>query len=685
MKQKKNLNNKDVKVSSQDVEKWKKKLTVKSKNVLRICLIGGISLVVIGGAVGGHFIYNNIRLREEAKNKCTVTFETGEGATKINSAQINKGKQLQKPDNPLKEGFTLMSWCEDAELTKPVQFPLTINKSMTLYAKWSVAVFNVDFYLDASEITPYKSQTISYNKTVEVPPDIPEKPGYKFAGWFTNKQTHAETSRFFYGAGNLGTPITNNLSVYAKWVENTTDNAVVTYDFGKNQIYQYAAKVNELAPQEDYIKKPTYPGFNFIGWLKDFEKPDEVWDLSQTKVTEDVTLHAAWNQDGKNTVVFSYGDKKSFDVESVKTGECVKKPEDPKYPGYTFANWYDKDDKLFDFSTPIESNIVLHAKWNRCDWNVTEEQYKNSFKYLVDIEGVEKVTQDYIADGYCRRTIQKGQEEEIDFNVSRLVVSDNLEECMASGGVDKPYLYTKKQDNFYIYARTDTDHLGTFVGIKETNVRGQLAEVFASIYDAYPYFNIDQELKSFVYEYKDEEYDISSTIHFENKKIDQLHCYYSHKVGDVTTIYDIHFKYGYDQKPTISFPTDMSYKTEEEKHIHEFDGGHHSQRSIPANTTGDHILSVPSNTIKEAGLQYFRCFVPTSNGDPVNIDFITEDVTVYHNNKLLVKDTDYSFTTKDNVKVLYLTNPSVANDSYSVLLHQTKAVDKDVYIGFIKG
>lgn len=61
-------------------------------------------------------------------------------------------------------------------------------------------------------------------------------------------------------------------------------------------------------------------------------------------------------------VTFKANNGESDQVVEVKKGETVTPPEEPSKENADFGGWYLKD-KLFDFSTKINSNTVLEAKW----------------------------------------------------------------------------------------------------------------------------------------------------------------------------------------------------------------------------------------------------------------------------------------------------------------------------------
>ncbi|MBQ9071532.1 MAG: InlB B-repeat-containing protein, partial [Bacilli bacterium] len=58
----------------------------------------------------------------------------------------------------------------------------------------------------------------------------------------------------------------------------------------------------------------------------------------------------------------------------VNDGELVQKPTDPTKDGYIFIEWI-LNGKIYDFSLPVNSNLVLTAKW--------EEQIKNIETFVV--------------------------------------------------------------------------------------------------------------------------------------------------------------------------------------------------------------------------------------------------------------------------------------------------------------
>ena len=66
----------------------------------------------------------------------TVRFETF-GGTAIDSRKVRRGEKLTPPMLPVKEGAAFGGWFADQACTKLWSFDSdTVEKSMTLYAKW---------------------------------------------------------------------------------------------------------------------------------------------------------------------------------------------------------------------------------------------------------------------------------------------------------------------------------------------------------------------------------------------------------------------------------------------------------------------------------------------------------------------------------------------------------------------
>ena len=105
-------------------------------------------------------------------------------------------------------------------------------------------------------------------------------------------------------------------------------------------------------------EEPSREGYRFVGWYYN----DEPFDFS-TKVTSNITLVAKWEaiEYAKYTVRFVV-DGEIINQAIVDDGSRLSPPAEPQKDGFTFSGWY-VDNRLFDFSDSITSDITLVAKF----------------------------------------------------------------------------------------------------------------------------------------------------------------------------------------------------------------------------------------------------------------------------------------------------------------------------------
>jgi len=157
---------------------------------------------------------------------------------------------------------------------------------------------------------------------------------------------------------------------------------------------------------------PTRDGFNFDGWYLGEDKYE-----FNTPVNGDITLTAKWKEiTATYTVKFVYvnptsgaeTEKGSFSVSGGELFDISNKPVETKPSGYTFMGWYNGD-VLFDFNTPITSDITLTSKYKGVDRKVTfynqdkticKEIYVENGKSLPENEiPVPKMNDGYVFNG----------------------------------------------------------------------------------------------------------------------------------------------------------------------------------------------------------------------------------------------------------------------------------------------
>ena len=151
---------------------------------------------------------SDIKFNDDADHddEYTVTFDTT-GGSDVPSQTITEGQQLEKPDDPTKEGFLFDGWYTDLADENPVEFPVPIGNDVKLYAKWAVA-YTVTF--DTNGGSAVDEQILKTGDPVTEPAD-PTKDGFIFDGWY------ADTGLTEPADFTALTVAEEDITLYAKW------------------------------------------------------------------------------------------------------------------------------------------------------------------------------------------------------------------------------------------------------------------------------------------------------------------------------------------------------------------------------------------------------------------------------------------------------------------------------------
>lgn len=280
-----------------------------------------------------------------------VSFESN-GGTNIKGVLVPVGELLEKPDDPVKEGYVFAGWFMDMDLTQRFDFDKPVEKDMTLYAKWNPARYTITWdSMGGSEIEPSE---VSYKGAISAPQD-PVREGYVFAGWYYEPE--------YQNLFDFRTLMpARNFTLYARWTLGEFKVSFETY--GGSVIEDVEGKYGE----EFTVDEPNRHGYTFGGWFLDEDFAEE---FTEFKIpSRDTVLYAKWVPVDIN-VTFVIEPGRNYTA-TVKYNQRLTEPERPVKTGHTFMGWY-LGDKAFDFSTPITdtNGITLEAKWERIKYTVS--------------------------------------------------------------------------------------------------------------------------------------------------------------------------------------------------------------------------------------------------------------------------------------------------------------------------
>ena len=284
----------------------------------------------------------------------TVTFDTAGGSAVASQIVIENGS-AEEPSAPVLAGFTFQYWAS-ANGSK-YDFNTPVTSDITLYAHWTktpepVSACTVVF--DSAGGSAVAAQTVTSGSTA-TQPTAPTWDGHTFEGWYTANGT----------AYDFTTPVTSNLRLYAHWsaTPEPLSAHVVTFDSaGGSAVNVQTVEYGGTATQP---AAPTLEGYAFEGW---FLENGDAYNFT-TPVTSDITLYAHWSASGQASsayiVIFTTGEGSAVEAQTVTSGETATRPQPPTLEGFTFKDWLTESGEVYDFSTPVTSNLVLNAQWEK--------------------------------------------------------------------------------------------------------------------------------------------------------------------------------------------------------------------------------------------------------------------------------------------------------------------------------
>ena len=180
----------------------------------------------------------------------------------------------------------------------------------------------------------------------------PTKSGFVFAGWFKNIG--------LTDAWANGTVVNNNITLYAKWTEQSNIPATVNITLNSRQGNINSSTPNISTATGYTPATPTRDKCSFDGWHTDSTNWTGKW-TNGTNPTSNMTLFAKWNA----TITFDTDGGSSITAVTVTTERTYTPPTTTK-AGYSLEGWYTdaaKTNKWVSGTSLVTGNMTLYAKW----------------------------------------------------------------------------------------------------------------------------------------------------------------------------------------------------------------------------------------------------------------------------------------------------------------------------------
>ena len=287
----------------------------------------------------------------EEVNSLTVRFDSN-GGTEIADLQVEYGEKVTKPEAPEKEHYAFGGWYNgDTEWVFETD---TVEKDMTLTAKWTPEVYSVTFKnYDGTELA---KENVSYGSLPQYSA-TPEKLGnaqysYVFARWVDeNGQT--------VDLANIG----RNIILTAEFTE-TLNKYKVTFKNGSEILKE---------EQVEYGVVPTAPANPTKAADAQYTYTFKGWDKAIAAVKGEIVYNAEFTETLNTYKVTFKNGSEVLKEEQVEYGVVPTAPANPTKAAdaqytYTFKGW----DKAI---TAVTGEIVYNAEFTE-----TLNTYKVTFK-----------------------------------------------------------------------------------------------------------------------------------------------------------------------------------------------------------------------------------------------------------------------------------------------------------------
>lgn len=278
----------------------------------------------------------------------TITYELDGGTLSNAPTQYNKNSGTITIPRPTRAGYRFTGWTgtDLTEKTLDVVIPAGSTGDRKYTANW-VETRTVTFDVNGHGTAP-APQTVDFG-TKAVKPTDPAQTGWRFDGWYTDKDCTA--------AYDFDKEVTEDITLYAKWVKTVT----VTYHVGSYG----TAPASQTVDAGKKFTRPADPVDSraiFQGWYTD-ENYTTAYDFGSA-VETDLNLYAKWKDGYRVVFQTAYGTAPA--EQKVALNGKATKPADPTATGYIFKGWYTSQlyTAEFDFNTPITADTTLYAKWN---------------------------------------------------------------------------------------------------------------------------------------------------------------------------------------------------------------------------------------------------------------------------------------------------------------------------------
>lgn len=255
-------------------------------------------------------------------------------------------------------------------------------------ANGTPVVYTITF--NSNDGTSVESQNVNAGEKLTEPTPAPTKEGFTFDGWYEDST--------FSKKFDFNTPITDNMTLYAKWIENK-----YTLTFDAN------GGTGSMKPKTDLTGEYTIPANGFTApsgkQFKGWSLTTDGATVTKVDMTENKTVYAIWEDIPVVTYTLTFdanGGTGSMTPKTGLTGEYTLPANEFTAPsGKEFKGWSLTTDGEIVTKVDMTENRTVYAIWEDIIYSYeflesTGEQTidgkANSFKIVIDADDTKFVS-----------------------------------------------------------------------------------------------------------------------------------------------------------------------------------------------------------------------------------------------------------------------------------------------------
>ena len=286
-----------------------------------------------------------------------ITYELDGGKNDLsNPVKYTIESDKIKFEPPVKTGANFVNWFRDKNLKdKITEIPQGSIGDTTIYAKWDLDIYDIQYVLDGGNNNPANPSTYTIDSK-DIALESPFKIGAKFIAWYKDNDFPEKVTNI--SQGSFG-----DITLYARWELEIFDIQYVLNGGNNNP-----NNPTNYTIESDIIKfePPAKNGAVFIDWYNDKDLTEKITEIPQGSIG-DTTIYAKWDLDIYDILYVLDGGNNNPANPSTYTIDSKNITfESPSKLGAKFIGWYNDKDfikKVIDLPMGSNGDRIFYAKW----------------------------------------------------------------------------------------------------------------------------------------------------------------------------------------------------------------------------------------------------------------------------------------------------------------------------------